>query len=476
MKKFCLVLLAITLLAMCFFAAAAEGITEEWASAPVITKAYEQSLEKIYLEWEGKAPVYQVYVDGNKVADTTVSRCVLDIKKGAHTILVYPINEIRNADTTMSVNVDASVVGGGISIDLAALGLDPKRMVPGTPSEKLSIDYKPSQIITGKPENISAYTDPENRVVLSFEDPYFSDEYLFTIKRGNNTNYLTFRRNGEEEKELLSESGSMVSVILDQKYLRENECMIPEINEEYKFTVQFRKYASDYVNGTKEASIVNDSKVSSEYTYRLVPIWKTAPVITFASQTADGQITLNWDHEDYGAGCQYIVMKINKTFGVMTGEESLGVTSEHEYVVNELNNGGYCINIVPTLNGEKGTYSTDANIEIKNEWVMAPSLECEQISKNEVKLTWKAPGNIDKYHIDIFRGNNESLLRFVDMDYSKYKEYNIEATEGEMEFVFTYDEAIDPENGIKLKFEIYGIRNASGEQKSATSSKTIVLK
>ena len=78
-------------------------------------------------------------------------------------------------------------------------------------------------------------------------------------------------------------------------------------------------------------------------------------MISFASQTADGQITLMWDHEDYGIGCEYIVMKINKVFGVMTGEEELGRTTDHQYVVNELNNGGYCINIVPVLNGEKGT-------------------------------------------------------------------------------------------------------------------------
>lgn len=479
MKKICLLSLVIVMFAAFLSVAAAAEITDEWAEAPVITKAYEQSLEKLYIEWEGKAPVYQVYVDGNKVADTIVNHHVLDIKKGSHSILIYPFNEIKvDANTTVDLNVESSVINGGINIDLAALGLDPKHMVPGNPSEKLLIDYKPSQIRSGKPENISAYTDPQNRVVISFEDPYVSDEYLLTIARGSNTNLLTFHRNGEAEKELFSETGSMATLILDQKYLRDNECMVPEINEEYRFTVQFRKYAADYVSGEKETSIFSDSNVSANYTYRLVPIWKEAPVITFASQTADGQITIRWDHEDYDAGCEYAVMKINKVFGVMTGEDSLGLTSEHEYIVNDLNNGNYCINIVPMLGGEKGKYSADANVEIKNEWVVAPSLECEQISDTQVKLTWKAPGNIAKYHIDVSRGDNNSLLRFVDLDYSKYTEYDVDAIEGDMEFIFSYNEPVDSENGIKLKFDIYGIRNASagGEQRSATSTKTIVLK
>lgn len=56
--------------------------------------------------------------------------------------------------------------------------------------------------------------------------------------------------------------------------------------------------------------------------------------------------------------------------------------------------------------------------------------------------------------------------------------YHIEAVEGEMEYIYTYDKDIDPENGLKMKFEIYGLRHTAsgGEQKSATSSKVIILK
>ena len=346
------------------------------------------------------------------------------------------------------------------------------------PSETLLIDYIPSQILKAVPDKLSAVTDPENRVILTFEDPYVADEYLLTIKHGKNANYLTFRRNGEEDKKLINEAGSMISLILDPSFLRSQECIIPELNEEYRFAVQLRKYGTDLTNGEEIPSVVNDSKVSKELKYRVSAAWKSAPEITFASQTADGEITLKWDHEDYGVGCEYIVMRIRKVLGVMTGEEELGRTSDHAYKLNDLKNGKYCINIVPVLSGEKGTYSADADIDLKNEWVMAPDLACEQIGSNQVKLTWKAPPSMDQYHIIVYREDSHSLFRFINLAYKEYTHLDLEAAEGEMEYVFTYDEPIDPEHGIKLKFKIYGIRKTvSGEEQiSATSSRTLIIK
>ena len=469
-----IVLLSLSLV-YCF--AAAEAL-DDWTTSPVIIKAYEQSYGKIYIEWQGNAPVYQIHVDGNKAADVIVNHHVLEVEKGAHTIIIYPINEIRDADTKLNFNLEATVVGGGISLDLAALGLDPKRLAAGNPSEKFSFDYKPSQIRNGTPDNLSATTDPENRVVLSFADQYVADEYLLTIKHRNDVNYLTFHVDGEAEAELITKSNTMVSLVLDPAFLQEQECFVPELNEEYRFTVQLRKYGTNLIDGAKEKTIVSESKVSSELTYRVTAAWKTAPVITFASQSADGEITVRWDHEDYGSNCEYSIVKINKVLGVMTGEEEWGRTSNHEFTKVDLNNGGYCINIVPVLKDEKGTYSADVNVEVKNEWVTAPELTCEQIGLNQVKLTWKAPVNVEKYHITVSTGDSSSLLRFVDLDYSKYAEFDVDAIESDMEYVFVYDKEIDQENGLKMKFEIFGLRHtASGEeQKSATSTKTILLK
>lgn len=476
MKKVLLiVIMALFLVVLC--SAEAES-SDAWAESPVFTKAYEQSAGKIYIEWEGTAPVYQIHVDGSKVADVIVNHYVVDITKGSHSIVVYPINEIRNADTKLDLNVEAKVIGGGVSLDLAALGLDPKRLAAGNPSEKLNIDYKPSQIMNGTPDKLSAITDPEDKVVFSFADQYTADEYLVTIKHRNDTNYLTYYVTGDHEQTLISKNNSMVSLVLDPEFLRNQECIIPELNEEYRFTVQLRKYGINLVTGKKEKNIIAESKVSPELVYRVTAAWKAAPVITFASQTADGQITLQWDHDDYGKGCEYAVLKINKVFGVMTGEEQLATTTEHEYIVNDLNNGSYCINIVPILNREKGSYSADANVDIKNEWVVAPELSCEQIGNNQVKLSWTAPSNIESYHITVLTGDNNSLLRFVDLDYTKYTEFDIPAETGHMEYVFTYDKDIDPDVGVKMKIEIYGIRHTANgsEQKSAISSKTLIIK
>lgn len=475
MKKIVIVLFALLIML------SAMAIAEEdpyWSDAPVIKKAYEQSAGKFYLEWEGYAPVYQVYLDGEKVADVIVNHYVISMEKGAHKIIIYPINEVREADTKVDLELNANVIGGGISIDLASLGLDPKHLYAGNPSETLSVDYKPSQITNSTPEGLSAYTDPQDRVVLSFEDQYNADEYLVTVKRKNDVNYLTYRMSNDTDKALVTKLNSNVSLILDQEFLRAQDCMIPELNEEYKFTVQLRKYGISLLESDNSERAILESKVSGEYTYRVTATWKIAPVITFASQTADGQITLEWEHDDYGIGCEYAVMKINKVLGVMTGEEQLGLTKDHSFTAADLTNGGYCINIVPIYNNEKGTYSADANVDVKNEWVVAPELKCEQLDGKRIRLTWKALANIEKYHITVYTGDNNSILRFVDLDYSKYAEYDLDATEGDMEFVYEYDKDIDPENGIKMKFEIYALRYAGNgsEQRSAVSSQSLVLK
>ncbi len=477
MKKTAFLILVCMLMCVTY-AFAEQSMTDDWFASPVITKAYEQSFGKIYIEWTGNAPVYQVYVDGNKTADVIVNHHVINVEKGTHSVVVYPINEIRDVDTKLDINLEANEIGGGgISLDLAAVGLDPKRLTAGYPSEKLSFDYKPSQIMNGTPDKLTATTDPENCVVFSFADQYFADEYLLTIKHRNDVNYLTYHVNGDREKDLISKNNTIVLLKLDPAFLQEQECIVPELNEEYAFTVQLRKYSTNLINGDKEKSVINESKVSGQLNYTVTAPWKAAPVITFASQTADGEITIQWDHDDYGAGCEYNVVKINKVLGVMTGEEIWGQTSNHSFSIIDRDNGTYCLNVVPVKDNEKGAYSADANIEVKNEWVVAPELNCEQISGNQVRLTWRSPANIESYHIVVYTGDNNSLLRFVDMDFAKYAEFDVNASEGNMEYIYTYDKDIDPENGIKMKYEIYGIRHteSGAEKKSAVSSKTLVL-
>jgi len=479
MRVFAIILCTV-LATTCFSFAAIAEETNEWFTAPVLIKAYEQSAGKIYIEWEGNAPLYQIYVDGAKRADVTVSHLLLDITKGTHTIKIYPVNDEKTgADSKLGVNVEfAETIGVGLDLDLAALGLDPKNLIPGYPSDDLYIDYKANPIIDGKAEKLSATTNPDNLVVLSFSDQFNADEYEIMIKKGNNANYVTYRTINEEDAALITKANSMVSILLDREFLAKQDCPIPDLDEEYKFSVLMRKYARDYVNGERIQTIIHSSKQSAEFAYKPIALWKTAPMITFASQTADGEITLQWEHDDYGVGCEYAVMQITKVLGVMTGEVLLGKTNEHDFTIIDLTNGDYCINIVPVYGSEKGSYSADANISVKNEWVVSPELAYEQTGDKQITLKWKAPANIEQYHIVVYTGDNNSLLRFVDLDYSKYFETDVDASEGNMEYVFDYDKEIDPENGVKIKFEVYGLRHTGtgAEQKSAVSSQSLILK
>ena len=496
MKK---VLLILYVFSMVLFVTSFAEEASDWSSSPVFTKAYEQSTGKVYVEWAGNAPLYQIYLDGNKIADVTISHHLLDLSKGTHSIIIYPIYvEKTGADSKVGIDVGVPVADIKLDIDLASMGLDAKNLIPGNASETLYIDYKANPIIDGTATDLTAVTDFNNNIVLSFTDQYNADEYEVMIKKGNNANYVTFHTGNEEDAGLIIENNALVSLVLDKAFLAKQDCPHPEMNEEYRFTVLMRKYTRDYVSGEKIPSTIHSSKMSGELAYKPTELWKTAPVIDYASQTADGEITLRWSHEDGGLGCEYAVIKINKVLGVMTGEDVLGSTIEHEFIIRDMENGGYCFNIVPTYGGKKGNYSADANVEVKNDWVVAPALTCEQTGTKQVKLRWKAPANIEQYHITVYTGDNNSILRFVDLDYSKYAEFDIEASEGDMEYIYEYDKDVDPENGLdinivvpglidtkidmgnglKMKFEIYGLRHtdSEAEQKSATSSQAIILK
>lgn len=140
-------------------------------------------------------------------------------------------------------------------------------------------------------------------------------------------------------------------------------------------------------------------------------------------------------------------------------------------------NGKYTFVIVPVHGNDTGTASAESAVEVKNSWVAAPSLACELVNGNQIKLKWTSPQEIERYHIAVSAGSG-SVLRFVNLDYKPYKEFDVDAKPGVMEYTFQYDQKIDPENGTKLKIEIYGLRHATSgaEQKSSASAQTILLK
>ena len=474
MKKTAIILIGSVYSLIFCFCLPAYANNEGWEEMPVITHVYELSKEKVYLEWEGKSDLYQIYIDGKNEKTVKIENDIVDLKQGMHQITVVPIDyKAKDVDTKISIDL-FSVAGG--SIDLGSLGIEPKDILQGTPSKNYSINYNVNPIFSAVPEVVNAFTDFNEMVSLTFTDKYDSDIYKIAIRSGKDVNYVEFDAAKDEDARFISKNNSSVTVILDWEFLKQQGCMIPELNQKYSFSVKLQKHPDNYVDGEEVPGSILESKESKEFDYTPYAAWKNAPEITYASQNAEGQITLQWEHEDYGVGCEYQIICYEKLMGIKKGETEIGRTHDKKYVIKDLMNGKYTYVIVPLYSGEKGFASDDIEVEVKNDWVVAPSLDCVPGDNNQVILKWPSQKEIEKYHIVVSAGSG-SWLRFVNMDYVKYDEFEVEAKSGDMEYLFTYEDAIDSEDGVKLKFEIYGIRyTADGkEQKSATTKQTIVL-
>ena len=470
MKK--LVLLLFIFMLCCSFFAFAED-EEAWKAAPVIKHAYEIGTGKVYLEWDGSAPVYQVFVDGEKVADVNVCNTVVPLKNGTHQIQVYPVYEIKAADTKLEINIQVIDIG----LDLAALGLDPKDMMAGTPSDVFSVDYVASTMFDAVPDQPNAMTDFDNIVNISFVDRYHADEYIVSIKAGDDVNYVKFGYEDANSAAFIQRKGTAITIKLEPEYLEAQECIIPELDQEYEFSVQLRKNIEDYIVSEHSHTTVHASKESEKLKYTPTAAWKLGAEVFYASQTADGQVTLQWNHDDNGLGCEYAIMKIKKTFGIKTGEEEIGRTGDQVFVVNDLMNGKNAFTVVPVLQDKKGNASNEVEIDIQNEWVVAPVLLCEDMTGGVVRLVWTATEGVEEYHVVVYKGDNDSLLRYVNLDFSQYTEEILPAVTGEMEYRFTFDGDINPDLGERLKFEVYGLRHAANgdEQKSSASTQIIII-
>ena len=447
---------------------------EDWKTMPTITHCYEISKEKFSLEWEGNADLYQIYVDGKNTMTVNIQSAILDLKAGQHQITVVPINLVsKGVDTSVEINI-GSIVGG--SIDLGSLGVEPKDLLQGTPSKTFKINYSVNPLFNAVPQIDGAFTDFDGRVLITFTDKYDSDVYKIAIKSGKDINYIEFDTANEEAKPLISRNNSSVTVILDQAFLKNHRCMVPELDKKYSFSVKLEKWSENVVDGQKEDSILV-SKDSKQFEYVPFAAWKNAPVITYASQTADGQITLRWEHDDNGLGCHYKVIQINRVLNVKKGEKELGTVKGNECIIKDLMNGEYSFVVTPIYAKEQGFSSNEASVKIQNNWVVAPTVECIPKNNHQILLKWTSPEGVESYHVTVSVGSG-SLLRFVNLDYKNLEEFDVKATPGTIEYTYTYDQEIDSESGVKLKFEVYGIRHATrgGEQKSATTTQVVTLK
>lgn len=76
----------------------------------------------------------------------------------------------------------------------------------------------------------------------------------------------------------------------------------------------------------------------------------------------------------------------------------------------------------------------------------------------------------------VYLGNNESVLRFANLDYNKYSECNVQVEGDIIEYRFEHEVTVNTEE--RIKFEVYGIHYAEDgtEQKSAVATQLMVLK
>jgi len=460
---------------------------ENWGDEPIITKVYESGKEQIIVEWEGSADFYYVYLDGKKAATVNLNYAILNVKRGRHQIQILPIKfESKGKDSTLGFDVSLpipeklSFLGEGLdasaNLDLGALGIDPKNILQGTRSKIITLNYNNTQLIDAVPEILGAVTDFDDNVVLSFVDKYDSECYEISIKSGKDISYVEFDRSSPACAEWIDKNNATVTIVLNREYLKSQGSMIPELGEKHSFGVRLGKHAVNFVNGEPETTMLLGSKDSKAFSYTPVAAWKTAPEITYASQTADGQITLQWAHEAKDLACEYEVVRVDKILGVKKGEEVLGKTQEHEFVVNDLMNGKADYIIVPVYAGERGDASDEASVEVANSWVAAPELSCEALSGNRVLLSWNCAAGVESYHITVYAGSG-SALRFINLDYKKYQEFDVAAADGKMEHVFEYGDELVTDQGVRLRFEIYAVRHTAkgAEQKSSVTKQAIQI-
>lgn len=449
---------------------------DNWKTQPTITSVFESDDGQITLEWEGKADIYQLYVDGKIAVTTTLSTTLLNLKNGSHRISVVPIRyESKNADTRIEIGFKAlDSVGVEGVIDLGSLGIDPKDLFQGTPSKTLTYNQRKNPFLNARAEIKGAVTDFNDHVHLIFSDKYESDVYRIAVVNGKDITYVDYDALSKATGKFIKKSNSTVTLELDPFVLKQQGCMIPELDEKYSFKVILLKHPVNQITGEKITSSVLSSDEGKSFSYTPSAAWKTPPTITYASQTADGQVTLRWQHEDNGLGCKYEVLILDKVLNVKKGERVIGSTSSGEYIVKDLLNGKHSFAVRPVLSNKYGIASDTATIDVKNNWVTAPSLTCSFGTGNSVKLKWDAADGVESYHFIVYRGSG-SVLRFVNLDFNKYKEFDVKATSPKMEYTFNYENDAVTDSGVKLKFEVYGIRHAENGsvQQSATSSQII---
>ncbi len=463
----------------------------DWNTAPVITEAYECGKDELYLEWSGAAPLYRIYLDTKEAATVLGHACTIQVKDDKrHMVTVSPLTESENqgllafdanlpiigafginlSSGKLDFNAEKTPLGkAGLSIDVSALGLDMKKLEQGNPSKPLAFTSQRSDLASQVISDLSVSLDDQGRACLTFTDYKNAEEYVVYIHKDKNVSPVVYSTRDADGSAWISRNVTTVTLTLDPGYLMQNDGMVPALGNTYSFSIELRKRVTSLVTGEKIEGEYYTSGRSREVKATLKALWKTAPVIISASQTSEGQVLLEWEHHDHGTGCDYNIYQVEKALGVRTGEKLVETSGDHSCLVSDLRNGSYTFVVSALYGSEEGDRSGEATVEVKNDWEAAPEIFCQAGSETELSISWDPSPDIDAYHITVYLGNEKSLLKYANMDWTKADEAYLDVSGGPMEFVYPV-----PDGSPRLKFEVYGVRYTEdgSEQNSAVGTVT----
>ena len=101
--------------------------------------------------------------------------------------------------------------------------------------------------------------------------------YVIYIKRGDDTSKVVYQASGNDAS--CVKQGTEVTIVLEPEYLQANNCIVPKLNEKYKFSVQLQKYPMSYLTGNAITDYLISSKESKPVEYTPTAIWKSKPSI-----------------------------------------------------------------------------------------------------------------------------------------------------------------------------------------------------
>lgn len=456
--------------------AADASVNADWTEKPVILSAHETGKDQFTVSWEGKAPVYIVRVDGVEKTVVADNKATFKLDNGLHTIQVVPINrktrrdDIQNISGPITINTPVN-----FSLDMYHMQKD--HLVAGQFSEEKKINYTAEEIYDKAPSDLKASISLDGSINLTFTDPINADGYLVSYKTDNKEYSVFYGLSDKTSADWMTRNEKDIKIIVHSDYLQKmnNPAIKPDMD--YSFSVLPLKEPEDCISLTKADNTQLAAK-NAVVNLKTTPVWKDAPVISSGEQTADGEITIKWTHPASELGCRYIISLRNKAVFITTGENELLKIDGTEAVIKNLQNGNYTLVVTPEYEGNKGTSSAEFTVAVNNNWSQAPEVILTQVDSKTVKAEITTIFGINAYSIKVSCGNTANLLSFVDLDYSLYGEYTVDAVAPVTEYTFVYDKDTNPNDEIKVKFDVYGIHNSDDGtvQHSATKTEQITLK